>query len=386
MANDLSGSLADLAVNQFGVNASGQDLTNTANMIAKALNGQFGVLEKSGIRFTDAQRHMIQFGTETEKASALQEGFAQNLKFTNEVALQTFEGQLAKLMSVLGDISEEIGGVLIPILTEMVTYVQPVIDKIITWMQEHPKLTKVIVVGTAALGAILIVLGAIGLVVTPLIAAFGALSSIMTAVTVVLGIILSPIGLVIAAVAAIGVAVYLVVQHWEGLKFVFNRNIVAITGWVLDWVDSFRGAMEKVKNYLIEFIMSPIETIRAAYEGFFSWLKGMFSWLLGKSGEAQDAATPARPKANRTSSRNRALGGTTSMDEPFTMVGETGRELVRLPAGSRVTPAHQTRQLSGGLSLSITVQGSVIGLSPRDLVRMLGAEVMKQINPIIAHA
>ena len=105
----LSGSLADLAVNQFGVNASGDQLADTANMIAKALNGQFAVLEKSGIRFSEAQKNTIEFGTEMEKVAAITEGFAQNLKYTNEVAKDTSEGGIARLGVRLENIQEEFG-------------------------------------------------------------------------------------------------------------------------------------------------------------------------------------------------------------------------------------------------------------------------------------
>lgn len=107
----LGSSLADLAVNQFGVNASGEQLSQTANMIAKALNGQFGVLEKSGIRFTEAQKAIIATGTEMEKVKAINEGFAQNLKYTNEVALQGLDGKLAQIRVQLGNFQEAIGGV-----------------------------------------------------------------------------------------------------------------------------------------------------------------------------------------------------------------------------------------------------------------------------------
>lgn len=108
----LGQSLADLAVNQFGVHATGDQMADTANMIAKALNGQFGVLEKSGIRFTEAQRHIIEFGSEMDKVRAINEGFAQNLKYTNDVALTTMEGKLAALGVKWGNFQEQIGGVI----------------------------------------------------------------------------------------------------------------------------------------------------------------------------------------------------------------------------------------------------------------------------------
>jgi len=117
----LGGSLADLAVNQFGASASGEQLSDSANMIAKALNGQFGVLEKSGIRFSNAQKNAIQFGTEMQKVDAINEGFAQNLKYTNDVALTTTEGKLAKMKVSFGNVQEAIGGVIANAITPLVT-------------------------------------------------------------------------------------------------------------------------------------------------------------------------------------------------------------------------------------------------------------------------
>jgi len=107
----LSESLADLTVNQYGVNASSEQCEASANMMAKALNGQFGVLEKSGIRFTEAQKQLIKFGTEEEKVTAINEGFAQNLKYTNEIAMQTSEGMRAHLIVQMGNMKETIGKV-----------------------------------------------------------------------------------------------------------------------------------------------------------------------------------------------------------------------------------------------------------------------------------
>lgn len=132
----LGGSLSDLAVNQFGVSASGEQLSDTANMIAKALNGQFGVLEKSGIRFNDAQKHAIEFGTEMEKVDAINKGFAQNLKFTNDVALTTTEGKLAKLKVSFENIQEGIGQVIVNALTPLATNLSNFVasDKFQAWV------------------------------------------------------------------------------------------------------------------------------------------------------------------------------------------------------------------------------------------------------------
>lgn len=132
---NLGGSLADLAVNQFGVNASSEQLSDTANMLAKALNGQFGILEKSGIRFTEAQKAIIEFGTEEQKVAAITEGFAQNLKFTNEVAAQTSEGAFARLNVQLGNLQEKIGEVI-------ATAIVPLVQRLTEWVEKIQNLQR----------------------------------------------------------------------------------------------------------------------------------------------------------------------------------------------------------------------------------------------------
>ena len=80
----LTKSLADLTVNQNGVTAGSDQYIQSANMMAKALNGKFGILENMGIRFTETQKKLIEFGTETERVKAIQEGFWAGCKSKNK--------------------------------------------------------------------------------------------------------------------------------------------------------------------------------------------------------------------------------------------------------------------------------------------------------------
>jgi len=212
MVTKLGGSMADLAVNQFGVNAGSEQLTQTANIMAKALNGQFGILEKGGIRFTEAQKHMIQFGTETERVTAMQEGLAQNLKYTNDVARQTVEGSMAKLQVQLGNISENIGAALIPALTQLVTFITPIIEKVVNWTSENPKLVVTILAVATGLAALVTAVGAIGLALPLVITGVTALGSALMFLAA------NPIGIVIVAVAALATGIYMLITHWDLVK------------------------------------------------------------------------------------------------------------------------------------------------------------------------
>ena len=228
MVKELGGSLADLAVNQYGVNASSEQLTESANMIAKALNGQFGILEKSGIRFTDAQKALIQYGSETEKATALQEGFAQNLKYTNEVAKQTTEGSMAALKVQLGNISESIGGALAPALAKLVTNITPIIQKIGDWAAQNPELISKIILITG------VVLGFVA-VLAPLVSAIGAVS------TAFFFLAANPIILVIAAIVALGVAIAYLIANWDNV----GSKVSEVWNGIVTVVSTFAGQVSE---------------------------------------------------------------------------------------------------------------------------------------------
>ena len=254
----LGGSLADLAVNQFGVKASGEQLSDSANMIAKALNGQFGVLEKSGIRFSDAQKSAIQFGTEMEKVKAINEGFAQNLKYTNEVALTTTEGKMAAAAVQAGNLSESIGGALKPAVDGLVATLKPMLEKMTAWASEHPKLVAGIVIAVGAISGLLLVVGTLGLVIPSIIAGFTAIGTVMALVTWPITLI----ALAIAAVIAIGVLLY---KHWDEVKAFAIAIWTAIKDFFITTFDSIKAGVTAVFQGIADFLTGIWETIKAIF-------------------------------------------------------------------------------------------------------------------------
>jgi len=133
----LTASLVDLTVNQSGATATGADFEASANTIAKALNGQFGILEKSGIRFSEAQKAIIEHGSESQKAAAIQEWFAQNLKYTNEIAATTAEGWMARMNVAIGNVQESIGEALQPAVIEVTNAIASLAEKISAWFSDN---------------------------------------------------------------------------------------------------------------------------------------------------------------------------------------------------------------------------------------------------------
>jgi hypothetical protein len=335
----LGGSLADLAVNQFGVNASGEQLADTANMIAKALNGQFGILEKSGIRFTEAQKSVIEFGTEEQKVAAINEGFAQNLKYTNEVALTTFEGKMAHVKVQLGEVSENIGKALIPALESLLAKVLPVIERFVAWSAEHPKLVAGILAAAAGIAGLVLVLGTVGLLLPGIITAVTLLGTVFAFIAA------NPVVLLVAALALMALKVKAAMdevggakeffrQTWDGIKIIFNDAINSIIGY-------FQPLINKINQ-----VKSALASIGSSIGGAGRSIGGAISGIFG-----------------------RASGGLVAPNRSF-IVGENGPELF--------TPSSYGAISNGGAAIVINLTGNTF-MGREGIAEQIGKEIMKAI-------
>lgn len=172
--------------------ALGQDTKTSAIQLGKALNAPIegtSALAKIGVKFTEAQKDMIKTMTESGNVAGAQtiilKELATEFGGSAEAAGKTFAGQAIILKNRLDDLMEGIGEKLIPIVTQLIGWV----EKGVTWFENLDDGTKNIIVGVIAFGSALAIIG-------PIIAAIG----------VGIAAIASPIGLIIAAVAGLGVA------------------------------------------------------------------------------------------------------------------------------------------------------------------------------------
>lgn len=258
---DLTKSLADLTVNQNGVNASADQYVQSANVIAKALNGQFGVLEKSGIRFTEAQQNMILYGKESEKVAALQEGLAQNLRETTDT-LGGVDAATARASRSFGEIMESIGKSFAPILEQVSAVISPLLQRIQEWIEANPTLARNIIIAAAAIFGIIAAIGALGLALTPIIAGFGAVATAIAFLASPIGLIIIAIGLLVAA----GIALY---QHWDQVKQ------FAITTW-----EGIRSSISNAMQAVADFLSAIWERIKGAFQTAVYFLLGLWATLL----------------------------------------------------------------------------------------------------------
>lgn len=201
---------------------------------------------------------------------------------------KTAARKLEKLKTSFKDIAITIGTILMPILTGLLDVIKPLIDKIASWVEKHPLLTKVILATVLAIGVLLIIIG-------PLMKIFYAMKKALIVVTAAqwlwnIAITANPIGLIIIAIAAFIGIVILLVKKWDWVKekllWIWRKlKDVAIAIW--NALKNFFGNITgKIKWYFLN--MTPVglmikhwDTIKNAAMKVFNFLKGFFQGIWG---------------------------------------------------------------------------------------------------------
>jgi Holliday junction resolvasome RuvABC endonuclease subunit len=413
----LTKSLADLTVNQKGVTASTDDYIGSANIMQKALNGQFGKLELMGIRFTPLQQKLIQFGTETERVAALNEGFAQNLRETTDT-VSGYDVSMAKLNQQFGEIQETIGKALQPALTKLAEAILPVMTKMTEWADKNPELVTKIIIVSGAIAALVTGIGLLGLAMPAIITGFGLL--------------LGPIGLIVGGITALIALLAMADINWTNLMNTFDEKTGILTAikdlWndlVLLWTDMVMPALLELWEALkplqplltaIAFVLGGalVIAIRLAIEGIkilavvvasfvtvgakvatfitdvlvgaFKGVGNTVMWVIEKV-EAlinaisrlnvmQGAKNILGSVGSSISSAlsGRAIGGPVSSGQSY-MVGENGPELFTPNTFGRIS----SNKNLGGDQINITITGNSF-LGKEDVARTIADELMNQLK------
>lgn len=124
----LSAGMSDLLAQQKGLNATQSDAVTVANMVGKAMNGNVGALSRVGISFSDAQAQMLKTGDTEQRAAVLAEVLKQNVGGVNKALAQTDQGKLQQASNTIGDLKEQIGAKLLPIMANVASKATPLIS------------------------------------------------------------------------------------------------------------------------------------------------------------------------------------------------------------------------------------------------------------------
>lgn len=251
--NALLPAMENLLVQQKGVNATAEDATSIANLFGKAMTGQTGALKRVGISFTAAQEQVLKYGTEEEKAAMLAQVVTDNVGNMNKTFAETDEGKMAQLRNTLGDMGERLGAILLPRLAELAEWMNekmiPKIEKLVSFVENHPIISKIAVAITGLLvigGPLLIFIGSLVGAIGTITTAFGAMAAAET-------IALGPIAAIVAGIAAVIAIGVLLYKNWDKIKTaaskVWNGIKNAITKPIKAAVDFVKRMIDKIKNF-----------------------------------------------------------------------------------------------------------------------------------------
>ena len=175
--SSMMGTLANYAAGMSGGGAVDTSaMTEYATQLGKALDGTYDGLKKKGFELTDAQKEVIENGTDMEKALVLDEVINQSWADLAANMRKTPIGMITSINNTLGDMGEAIGARLTPKFMELAeaayqfltsSGVQDMIDTIIvmlTWVfdilewgigilqaaADHWDTVKVVLLGAAA--------------------------------------------------------------------------------------------------------------------------------------------------------------------------------------------------------------------------------------------
>lgn len=283
--NKLLPAMDNLLVQQKGYNATAEDAKNIANLFGKAMMGQTGALRRVGISFTEEQEKVLKFGTEEEKAAMLAQVITDNVGNMNKVFAQTDEGKMAQVKNSLGDFGERLGHTLLPALASMADWlnnsVLPAIEKVVSFIEAHPIITKIAV----GITALLAVAGPLLIFIGSLVTAIGAITTAAAAMDVALAPVLGIIALIVAAIAAcvaIGVLLY---KNWDTIKAkaleikdTVANAFAAMKARIIAIFNSIKATVSSIWNSIKSAIVTPIQTavglVRAAIQKMKSIMKG----------------------------------------------------------------------------------------------------------------
>ena len=170
---------------------------------------------------------------------------------------------------------------------------------------------------------------------------------------------------------------------WEGVKGLWNTCVGWFNNTIINPVKTaFKGLWDGIKS----FLTNPLEGIKGMFRNAFNWIidkmNGVINglnkfqvpdWvpLLGGKG----INIPNIPKLWKGS--NYTLGG-------LTLVGEQGPELVNMPRGASVMPAHKTRSVLEGVGRTEVVGRQTaniyVELDGRTIAKSVGANLVDVVR------
>lgn len=304
----LSDGMADLLVQQKGLNATGEDAVGIANMIGKAMGGNASALSRVGITMSETEAEMIKNGDAMQRASVIANVLKNNVGGVNKAMAETDIGKQKKAQMQYGAMAKDLGMLLLPIKTKFIgvfaeilpivrakmkgifEQVASVMDGMTTWFAANgdalanglSKALEIAVMAFRALGEAVAFFGKYADYIIPILSgivagfvAFNVITKVVTwfkliktamqgaqvgmaAFNAVMAA--NPIVLVAIGIAALVALIVALVMHWDEVKAA-----------VISFGQYCGAVIEKVKQWFVDLGLAIEQYVSNAIESVIQW-------------------------------------------------------------------------------------------------------------------
>ena len=236
---------ADVIQNEYGKSLSalmdeGRDFTVVMNEIAasmpadefrnmfssvEAMNAAMLLVGPGGKLVADALEEMRNSAGATEKAFQVMADTA-GFKLTRALNMTKNTFKVA-FMTVL------------PVIEKLLLRVQSMVTSFTEWAERNPKLMRALVIGTAVVGALLLVMGG-------LLIAIGMIISLAPMMGAALSVAFGPIGLIITAVGLLVAAGFLLWKNWDKIWQFIGQTVEDVVNFIIRAFNALTSGYRKV--------------------------------------------------------------------------------------------------------------------------------------------
>ena len=252
----------DYIATNDGLEATQSSAASAGELLGKAMEGNVSMLERTGIKFSEAQKKIMQTGSEEARAAVLAEVLGERVGGMNEALAQTPEGKMKKAANSVGDLKEAIGQVYVKLQAALVPAVNTTINAFYGLMGFVQNFWPVVAGFTGAIATLTIAVNAHA-IVTGIVS---RATKIWAGVQAVLNAVLTanPIGLIIAGIVfLIGVIAFLCIKVkgwgtlWEAVvtfaKETFYAFVDGVKGYFYTLLNGIMIVLDKIKEGWYKF-------------------------------------------------------------------------------------------------------------------------------------
>jgi hypothetical protein len=386
-----SANKAKIATELFG--RAGRKMPNVLNLGKEGLNQMLKDAQDAGLLLSDSDKAMGDaFDTEMNRLKISFEGVRNTIgrEILPSVTklITEFKDTVIQSLPQIKNTAQEFAGWLKsngPVIAEQIKSVA--VSLVQLARDAAPVIERLgglkFVVGALAAAAFAPAIASIASLGVALIAALPAVVSITTglwgmaaagwAAMAPLLPIIGTVALVAAGIAALGYAVYHVIQNWDTWKWAIDElweKLKTFGVSVGEWVTSTSAAFSDFGTSIYDAIVGAFDRVTAKVGAWFDWIKGKLSSvgssISGLFGGGDSAATPDGARAKGGPVRR---GGTY-------LVGENGPEMFTPGASGSIIP---NNRLGGGgnsdnRSYNITINAAP-GMDERSIADMVMARL-----------